>query len=74
MSPDSFDLRVSEDVFPKPIMMGKRKVWDIRSIDHRIDIMSGLANHDITMHEESPVEFRERVRGIIKQKRGRREA
>lgn len=44
VSPGTFDMQVRDGVMPKPIdLAGKRLVWDRAAIDHRLDILSGLA-------------------------------
>lgn len=36
-----FDEKVAEGVFPKPLEIGRRKLWDRRDLDAAFDILKG---------------------------------
>jgi len=46
VSPNTFDTYVRLGKFPKPMRLGKRKVWDLHKIDSVLDRMSGLESRD----------------------------
>lgn len=44
VSPCTFDGAVKEGLFPKPIVIGRRNVWDRTALDRSLDVLSGLGN------------------------------
>jgi predicted DNA-binding transcriptional regulator AlpA len=41
VSPGKFDEMVADGRMPPPIVIDRRKVWDIRAIDRAIDCLTG---------------------------------
>lgn len=54
LSPNTFDTLVADGRMPKPVQIGKRKVWDVRQIDAAFDEMQGLSATDDSSQAANP--------------------
>jgi len=51
LSPNSFDAAVSGGLFPAPLCIGRRKVWDRRAMDLTLDRLAGIVHVEQEMHD-----------------------
>ena len=51
LSPNSFDARVKDDSLPQPIRLGKRTLYDLKALNAKLDIISGLTPSSSTTDE-----------------------
>jgi hypothetical protein len=49
MSPNHFEEHVAKAV--RPLQFGKRRLWDVRALDHWLDQQSGLAHASRSIDE-----------------------
>lgn len=46
VSPPTFDKLVSQGSMPRPISIGKRRIWDRVALDRALDLLSGVQTDD----------------------------
>ena len=42
LSPNSFEARVLDGTFPLPLHMGRRRLWDLKALNMKLDYLSGI--------------------------------
>lgn len=46
ISPTLFDQLVAEGLMPRPISMGRRRIWDVRALDRAMDALAAKSHSD----------------------------